>query len=486
MNAILKIATRNLVQHRGKSLIVGILITLGIALTYWGNALFETAALGVKRSYAENFTGDVMIQAQSDKKFSLFGSEDFNFSLASEPVPTLPHYDRVLEFLSSNASVAAYTSEISGQAMINLDPHGQTFSLLFGVEPQSYFQTFPNIRVIDGRMLQSGESGILMSRKRLAEIEKSNKVSLKVGDEILLTSYTALGLKIRSVPLVGVYEYTIPTQALDVVSFLDAQTLRALNAMTVGTKDEVKLSDSTQSLLDLGDEDFFSDTAAVPEVSSTTNNAWKEELAHTEVRDQLQTLATGSWHNVLVRLNPGSNVDAILRSWNAEFQKENLGIQAVGWKLAAGTTASLTDVAQTIFNVVVVILAVVAVIIIINTLIISVMERTAEIGTMRALGAQKPFIRRMFVAETLVLAGVFGVLGMILGVLGVWGLRELALPIDNDFLQVLFGATQLKPDFHWTQVGQAAAYTLFIGMVSWIYPVSIALKVSPLKAISTE
>ena len=36
-----------------------------------------------------------------------------------------------------------------------------------------------------------------------------------------------------------------------------------------------------------------------------------------------------------------------------------------------------------------------------NTLIISIVERTGEIGTMRALGGEKSFIRGLFLAETL-------------------------------------------------------------------------------------
>jgi len=84
------------------------------------------------------------------------------------------------------------------------------------------------------------------------------------------------------------------------------------------------------------------------------------------------------------------------------------------------------------------------------------------------------------------LAGVFGLVGIVVGSAGVVGLNALNLKIDNDFLQVLFGSATLNPQLSLNQMGQSLLYTLFIGMVSWIYPVTIALKVSPLKAISTE
>ena len=55
---------------------------------------------------------------------------------------------------------------------------------------------------------------------------------IKLGDEVLLNAFSDKGLKVRGVPLVGIYEYVVPTQALEVVSFVDVQTMRALNAMT--------------------------------------------------------------------------------------------------------------------------------------------------------------------------------------------------------------------------------------------------------------
>ncbi len=61
-----------------------------------------------------------------------------------------------------------------------------------------------------------------------------------------------------------------------------------------------------------------------------------------------------------------------------------------------------------VFSVAILIVAIVAIIIIMNTLVISVIERTGEIGTMRALGAQKPFVWLMFLVETLTVTIVFG------------------------------------------------------------------------------
>jgi len=485
VGTIFKIALRNLTQHKVKTLIVGALITLGITLTFIGNSMFESAQRGVKRGYSENFTGDVMVQARSDKKFSLFGFDEVAFGGNQDPTPVIQKYDQVLDTVRMLPQLASFTSQVSGFAFLNLEEKGQAFSLLFGIEPDSYFEAFHSIRILEGRMLRNGETGIMMSRKRLDQIAKDNKAVLKLGDEVLLNAFSSRGLKIRALPLVGIYEYVVPTQALEVVSFIDVQTMRALDAMTVGSKDEVKVDASTQNALNASNDDFFSGSTVTAEPAQAKvdlNNL----LGDKSVRNSLQTIDNGSWHNVLVRLKPGSDVAGTIAELNRTFAASQLPVKAVGWKQAAGTTAALTDVAQIIFNIVIIILAVVAVIIIINTLVISVMERTSEIGTMRALGAQKAFIRRLFIAETMLLAGFFGLIGIVTGSIGVLGINLAGIKIDNDFLQILFGSATLKPNLSLGQMALALVYTFFIGLVSWIYPVSIALKVSPLKAITTE
>jgi putative ABC transport system permease protein len=481
MGAVFRIALRNLVQHRSKTLVVGILITLGIALTFIGNSLFESSARGVKRAFTQNFTGDVMLQAKTTKHYSIFGLDSFSLGPSADPVPVLPHYIELTRFVEKLPQLESWTSQVSGFGFINLGKNGQAFSLLFGVDPDRYFSTFHALKIVAGHLLKKGETGILMSQRRVEEIAKTNHVQLHVGDQVLLNSFSKAGLKIRSVPLVGIYEYTIPTQALEVLSYVDAQTLRALNAMSLGTFAGNKPPKSVEKLLDASsDAAFFSDAAsALSTLNASTSTA-------ATLAPPPPVAVPDAWNNLLIRLKPQSDPEQVIKNLNEEFQKRGWAVQAVGWKEAAGTTAKLTGVTQFVFNLVLVILAFVAIIIIINTLVLSVMERTPEIGTMRAMGAEKSFIRSLFVTETLAIAGIFGLLGILIGCAGVLILGNTGIVIDNDFLQILFGARDLRPRLSWSQVEMALGLTLGIGLVSWIYPVSLALKVSPLKAINTD
>jgi len=492
MGTIFKIALRNLTQHRTKTLIVGALITLGIGLTFVGNTVFESVSQGVKRGYSENFTGDIMIKAQSKKVFSLFGSEDFS-SLDDLAVPVIQNYSQVLDALRATASVSSFTSVVSGYATLNFEAQGQALDLedldrgdpMFGIEPESYFKTFPGIKILEGRTLQSGESGILMSRSRLDQIATEKKVVLKVGDEIHLNVFGDSGLKLRVVPLVGIYQFASPNKGFEeIFTFVDVQTMRSLDSMIVGSKDDVKLDASIQSILTTSSDDFFDDTVDKVKPGSTVD--LNGILGDKTLRKSLQTIDNGAWHDILIRLKPDSDIPGTIAGLNASFTKANIPVVAVNWKGAAGFPANMTDLAQVLFNLVILILTIVAVIIIINTLVISVMERMPEIGTMRALGAQRSFIRKLFTTETLLMAGVFGLIGIGLGTIGVLVIDLLKIPIDNDALQMVFSATKLDVQVSLKQVAFALFNTAIIGVVSSVYPVSVALKVSPLKAITTE
>jgi putative ABC transport system permease protein len=55
---------------------------------------------------------------------------------------------------------------------------------------------------------------------------------------------------------------------------------------------------------------------------------------------------------------------------------------------------------------------------IVNTLVLSIYERTHEIGMMRAIGASRRQIRQMIRYESLITAMIGGILGVVIGVVG--------------------------------------------------------------------
>ena len=129
----------------------------------------------------------------------------------------------------------------------------------------------------------------------------------------------------------------------------------------------------------------------------------------------------------------------------------------------------------------------VAIIIIMNTLSMAAIERVAEIGMMRAIGARKRFISQLFFAETLSLSLIFSGLGIAIGVLMVYGLAALNLSVaDNEMLPLLFGSDTFHPMVDSIGILVGIAQVIVVTVLAMLYPISIARKITPLEAISRD
>ena len=110
-----------------------------------------------------------------------------------------------------------------------------------------------------------------------------------------------------------------------------------------------------------------------------------------------------------------------------------------------------------------------------NTMFMSVFERTREIGILRAIGWKRGRVLRMILGESLLLSFLGGGLGCLLGVLTVEVI--VIFPQNQGFI---YG--QYNP----TVFCQAMAVALTLGVAGGLYPAYRASRLSPLEAIRYE
>jgi len=119
-----------------------------------------------------------------------------------------------------------------------------------------------------------------------------------------------------------------------------------------------------------------------------------------------------------------------------------------------------------------------------NTLIISIIERTAEIGTMRALGSEKSFIRRIFLAETLILNLSACLVGMAVGLMLVLGTRGSGLPLPDTISQYLVGGGPLPMVLSPWPFVTALVVVAAVSFTATILPIRLATRITPLAAMN--
>ncbi len=106
-----------------------------------------------------------------------------------------------------------------------------------------------------------------------------------------------------------------------------------------------------------------------------------------------------------------------------------------------------------------------------NIMLVSVTERTREIGIRKSLGASKEQIRRQFLVEAVVICQLGGILGIILGV----GMGNL--------MGVFFAAGFIIP---WKWMISGVVLCFVVGVVSGLYPAVKASRLDPIEALRHE
>ena len=156
----------------------------------------------------------------------------------------------------------------------------------------------------------------------------------------------------------------------------------------------------------------------------------------------------------------------------------------------ATTMTSILETVQTITGVLQLVLVgiasialVVASIGIMNTMLTSVMERTREIGIMKAIGATTRDIMSIFIIEGALMSSVGGIIGI---VLGVFGSQALTLILGSFMSMGAGGSFELVPIITITTVVLAIAVSLIVGILSSLYPAWKAARMSPIEAVRYE
>ncbi len=508
MNIIWKISLRNLWRHKGKSLVIGAILFLGALIMTVGNGAINGLVKNTDRNMVQNLSGDIILVSTNQL-------EDNVFTGMPRPMKVLSDYKGLEKYLESRKEVEKSLPMCYGLAMLLTGGDHPSMIAYFGVDIASYQEYFPgNLKIVEGRLLKKNERGVMMNqlyRERfydstglwpLAENTTlvvsnllgeahSNRQNIHTTNNVVIMGMSDSGsMKDIRLPFIGIFEYSSLNKSLENLNFMDIESFREAFGLVTAADNETELSKKNQELLSLDTEnldDMFSDDSLVDNVELKSTSLKQGSLKVT-LKEQNKDLnwKDGSFHCVSIKLKPGINRERFLMDLNKDLKAKKIDARGIIWSKALGQIGSFSNFMRVALLIFVLFIYFVAAIVIMNTLSMNALERTNEIGMMRAVGAQKKVIGNMFLAETTLLSALFGGAGIVVGSILVIILGALDIQAPNQITQMLFGGDYFKPIIDVAAFINGVFMLALVTIFAVLYPIRVAKRITPLEAISRE
>lgn len=178
---------------------------------------------------------------------------------------------------------------------------------------------------------------------------------------------------------------------------------------------------------------------------------------------------------------------SVADSLNGRFkQAGRADVIALPWQKQSILYSAMSQ-AKVIYFYIGLLLGIIALITVVNTVLMAVMERTREIGALRALGFDRRTIVRMILSESLVI-GVFSTLaGMILGLTVALILHNVGIDLSGVIGDIDFPIRPIVyPEPNVLTAVKAAIFGLVVSLLAAWYPARIAVRLMPAEALRTE
>lgn len=192
------------------------------------------------------------------------------------------------------------------------------------------------------------------------------------------------------------------------------------------------------------------------------------------VPDEYSVITAKAESDALVPLAIDAITRDLRRDRNVKIRQEDFTVQSSAQLLES--IGSILDVIQAVLIGIAAISLIVGGVGIMNTMYTSVLERTREIGIMKAIGATQRTVLTIFILE----AGILGIIGGAIGItLGI------ALSKGVEFIGTqTLGPGLLQTDISLGLVVGALCFSLFVGMLSGLLPALQASRMEPVEALN--
>jgi putative ABC transport system permease protein len=475
MPLTLKLALRTLARRKGRMALIGSLVAFGTFLIVFGTIFASSTRVASKAAIIEKFTGDFIVYSDKSKELP----SPFAFQT---PLPKIRDIERVEAALAAIPEVKAYAPYAQNYGIVQIEREGRKVDLpiiYYAIEPVSYAAVFGEIKPKEGSYFGAGSSaggpggapasgGVMISAFQNAEYKKNFEVEVRAGESATVLGVTEGG--VNSVPsrIAGVFEPERYSSVFNYINFLDAATYASVYNYS-GVAALPKSLDASLAAAE-GSEDAIFALAGDP-------GAGPIDVS------KLQAERLSGATMIAVRLKDSAAAPRVIAALGSDA---SLGIKVADWAQASGFYAQISAGLQAFIFLATALVFLVVAMIFMNTLIINVTERTAEIGTMRAIGAERSFVRAVFLAEALALNLGAALVGLAASGAAALAFSRSGVALPDLVAQFLVGGGPVPIRASAWPFLMGVLVVAAVSVLATLYPVSVATKITPLKAMSDK
>lgn len=240
---------------------------------------------------------------------------------------------------------------------------------------------------INGLISNGQVSSIFMASGRVPSIVERMK-SYASSDMVKARYYTGEALTDEDVYSIGI-----------------GKSLSRLMGMPIGTKDAVIVAPTIDGGMNALD-------ARIIQTVNAGNEVLEDKLLIVSLGFSQTLYDTDAVDRVRILLNDESELTATIQKLQSEFETKGWDLEVKQWTELSPFYVKVRKMFELIFLFVFLIVITVVVMSIINTISMAIMERTREIGTMRAIGLKRFGVIRLFAIESSFLVLIGSVLGL--------------------------------------------------------------------------
>ncbi len=505
MDLTFTIALRNIQRHKGKTLVVGIILFLGALIMTIGNGVITGMENGLRENIMNRFTGQIVVLSNKQE------TDNVIFTPMGKDVEVITGYEKIKKVLVDQKYISAFLPVGRGLIRILNENGDMGFAYALGVNFQDYQKMFMNnVKLIEGSYLGKDERGILitsgsrkqiydeqdfwvypegttLNEKNLTEEARKYRKTLDARSDIIImgssNENTTLDLRLK---VKGIVKYEFLDDYWHFFNLVDIESFREAFQYVTGSDAAVNIPKDKKRILESDNLDsLFGDTVVQKAEAKDRGYDVTVLMGKKAVQKKL-TVDSGAYTLIFIKLKNIGGIEKSLKKLNSAFKAAGAEARAISWKRAVGQLADMATIMRGAATGFVMLIFFVAVIIIMNTLSMAALERVSEIGMMRAVGAQKSFITRMFFAETAVISFIFGGAGIIVGIMVVFILNLLHITTDNQILQLLFGGNVFRPTLGFSDIIIGVMELTLVTVAATLYPLRVARRITPLDAITRD